>query len=82
MSACGLGWGGRRWFRWRPIPVPPPPPPTLYWRLAPDIAPALSLHLGDGRGVRERETGMGWRVAGGEPLVCLRGLQPQAGESR
>jgi beta-lactam-binding protein with PASTA domain len=78
----GLGWGGRRWFRWRPIPVPPPPPPTLYWRLAPDIAPALSLHLGDGRGVRERETGMGWRVAGGEPLVCLRGLQPLAGESR
>ncbi|MDN8617338.1 PASTA domain-containing protein [Variovorax ginsengisoli] len=83
-SIGGLGWGGRRWFRWRPTPVPPPPPaPTLYWRLAPDIAPALSLHLGGVDGdARDRESRMGWRVAGGEPLVCLRGLQPLAGESK
>ena len=80
-SATGtLAWRVVR--RRDPLPTPSPdsPPvkpasPPLAWRVAPDLQPKLNVRIADiARQTSLHGQDIGWRVAGTDTAVCLRGL--------
>lgn len=94
-ASGGLGWSARRPLKWlsrrlfgAPASLPPPP---LHWRVAPDLAPALSLRqdsAGDGtdadadareaHGAKQRPN-IRWRVVPDDVMTSVRGVDNFAG---